>query len=160
MVSVVRVVVVLYSGVSVVQVAGLVGVVLARYSPTRDHSQDWLSLISGKQQLRDARIIYTLLKNDPEFYVDKRGQYPRLQALPRPHSLDHRSYPFSFWSSSFSFAPKSSSSSFVCLFNTPAFPVSMLTSFLLPLYQIPFSFIFISFSQVLLCFAPQASVNV
>ncbi|XP_071538452.1 uncharacterized protein [Panulirus ornatus] len=54
------------------RVAGVVGVVAARYSPTRDHSQDWLSLISGKQQLRDARIIYTLLKNDPEFYVDKR----------------------------------------------------------------------------------------
>ncbi|XP_045617522.1 uncharacterized protein [Procambarus clarkii] len=53
-------------------VAGLAGVVMARYAPTRDHNQDWLSLISGKQQLRDARIIYTLLKNDPDFYMNKR----------------------------------------------------------------------------------------
>ncbi|KAG7174960.1 uncharacterized protein LOC121858616 [Homarus americanus] len=52
--------------------AGLAGVVMARYAPTRDHNQDWLSLISGKQQLKDARIIYTLLKNDPDFYLDKR----------------------------------------------------------------------------------------
>lgn len=50
----------------------MVALVSARYAPTRDHNKDWLSLISGQQQLRDARIIYTLLNNDPDFM--KRGR--------------------------------------------------------------------------------------
>lgn len=56
----------------VVLVVCVVALVSARYAPTRDHNKDWLSLISGQQQLRDARIIYTLLNNDPDFM--KRGR--------------------------------------------------------------------------------------
>ncbi|XP_064122330.1 uncharacterized protein LOC135226576 [Macrobrachium nipponense] len=55
-----------------VMVMGVVGVVRSRYAPTRDHSKDWLSLINGQQQLRDARIIYSILNEDPDFFLNKR----------------------------------------------------------------------------------------
>ncbi|XP_050697433.1 uncharacterized protein LOC126985922 [Eriocheir sinensis] len=44
----------------------VLAVVEGRYAPTRDHNTDWKSLISGKQQFKDARILYSLLNNDPE----------------------------------------------------------------------------------------------
>ncbi|XP_068239959.1 uncharacterized protein [Palaemon carinicauda] len=55
-----------------VMVMGVVGVVRSRYAPTRDHSKDWISLINGEQQLRDGRIIYSILNEDPDFFLNKR----------------------------------------------------------------------------------------
>lgn len=47
-------------------VVAVVAAVHARYAPTRDHNMDWKGMISGKQQFKDARILYSLLNNDPE----------------------------------------------------------------------------------------------
>ncbi|KAK4288851.1 hypothetical protein Pmani_038149 [Petrolisthes manimaculis] len=56
--------------VTVVVVMGS-GEVHARYAPTRDHTQDWLALISGKQQFKDARILYSLLNNEQDYASEK-----------------------------------------------------------------------------------------
>ncbi|KAK3853204.1 hypothetical protein Pcinc_040241 [Petrolisthes cinctipes] len=57
--------------VVVVVVVTALGEVHARYAPTRDHTQDWLALISGKQQFKDARILYSLLNNEQDYASEK-----------------------------------------------------------------------------------------
>ncbi|XP_063848005.1 uncharacterized protein LOC135093061 [Scylla paramamosain] len=49
-----------------VVVVVVVAAVHARYAPTRDHNMDWRAMISGNQQFKDARILYSLMNNDPE----------------------------------------------------------------------------------------------